>query len=225
MVAAADPMTLPSIAVLGGSGQQGGGIAQRLARAGGRVLVGSRDPGRAAETIGRWPAAAAIESATYAAATAAAEVVVLAVPFSSAGDVLDACRPHFRPGALLLDVTVPLTFESGTAALVPVAEGSAAEHVKARAGAGVRIAAAFKTVPARLLNEIERPLDCDEFVCGDSAEARTDAAALVSAIEGLCAVDVGPLHRSRSIEHLTLLAIGINRRHNVHDARFRIVGL
>jgi len=211
--------------VLGGSGQQGGGIARRLARAGRRVIIGSRDPARAAQTIESWRASAPIESAGYTDAAAAADVVVLAVPFSSADGVLEACRPHFRRGALLLDVTVPLTFESGTAALVPVAEGSASEHVKARAGADVRVAATFKTVPAQLLNDIDRPLDCDEFVCGDSAESRTEAAALIAAVAGLRAVDVGPLQRARSIEHLTLLAIGINRRHKVHDARFRIVGL
>jgi predicted dinucleotide-binding enzyme len=106
-----------------------------------------------------------------------------------------------------------------------VPEGSAAEHVKARLPAHTRLAATFKTVPASLLGDLDRTLDCDEFVCGDSDEARAGARDLVQAVPGLRAIDVGPLSRARSIEHLTLLAVGINRRHKIHDARFRIVGL
>jgi predicted dinucleotide-binding enzyme len=80
-------------------------------------------------------------------------------------------------------------------------------------------------VPAHLLDDVDRPLDCDEFVCGDSPEARDGARSIVETIAGLRAVDVGPLSRARAIEHLTLLAIAINRRHKIHDARFRVVGL
>jgi hypothetical protein len=87
------------------------------------------------------------------------------------------------------------------------------------------LAGAFKTIPARLLGDGEAALDCDEFVCGDSDDSRRRAIELVELLPGLRAVDVGPLSRARSIEHLTLLAIAINRRHKIHDARFRIVGL
>jgi len=110
-------------------------------------------------------------------------------------------------------------------AMLDVAEGSATEHIRGRLPPAVRLAAAFKTVPAHLLGAAGDPLDCDEFVCGDSDSARSEAAALVSLLPGLRPVDVGPLSRARSIEHLTALAIAINRRHKVHDARFRIVGL
>ncbi len=97
--------------------------------------------------------------------------------------------------------------------------------MKSRLPSSVAVAAAFKTLPARVLQNVDEPLDCDEFVCGDSDQARAQAAALVGAVDGLRAVDVGPLSRSRAIEHLTLLAVGINRRHRRHGARFRVVGL
>ena len=214
-----------SVAVLGGTGQQGRGLAMRLARAGHAVIVGSRDPERAAATVAGWPGAASIGSADYGSAIAQADVVVLAVPFDAVGPLLEHHQARFKPQALVVDVTVPLSFSGGKVALVDVPEGSAAEHVKARLPAHARLAVAFKTVPAHLLNEVDRPLDCDEFVCADAPEARTETIALVEALQGLRGVDVGPLSRARSIEHLTLLAIAINRRHKIHDARFRIVGV
>ncbi len=214
------------IAVLGGTGQQGRGIAQRLARAGFSVVVGSRDPKRAAVSIAGWPSAArGITSADYGAAIAESDVVVIAVPFEAVDGLLAEHGSRFKSGALAIDVTVPLSFADGKVSLVAIPEGSAAEYVKARLPPTVRLAAAFKTVPAHLLNDIERPLECDEFVCGESPEARAEATALVDAMTGLRAVDVGPLARARAIEHLTLLAIGINRRHKISDARFKIVGL
>jgi 8-hydroxy-5-deazaflavin:NADPH oxidoreductase len=214
------------IAVLGGTGQQGRGIAQRLIRAGHRVGIGSRDPSRATAAIAGWPADARPgDIADYESSILSARVIILAVPFDAVAPLLDAHRTAFQPESLLIDVTVPLSFAGGKVVLLPVEEGSAAEHVRARLPETVRVAATFKTVPAHLLEEIDRPLDCDEFVCGDSDTARTEAIALVSAMQGLRAIDVGPLARARAIEHLTWLAIGINRKHKIRDARFRIVGL
>jgi NADPH-dependent F420 reductase len=214
------------VAVLGGTGQQGRGIAQRLTLAGFAVVVGSRDPDRAAAAISAWPASVStVRSATYGDAIAAADVVVLAIPFESVDAALEQHQEQFRQQALVVDVTVPLSFANKAVTLAAVPEGSAAEHVKARLPAHTRLAATFKTVPASLLGDLDRPLECDEFVCGDSDEARATGRELVEAMPGLRAIDVGPLSRARSIEHLTLLAVGINRRHKIHDARFRIVGL
>jgi NADPH-dependent F420 reductase len=219
-------MPVPSVAVLGGTGQQGRGIALRLALAGFPIVVGSRDPDRAAAAIRDWPASApAVSSATYGDAIASSDVVVLAIPFDSVDGVLEQHQQSFRQQALVIEITVPLNFADKMVTLSTVAEGSASEHIRARLPAHVRLAATFKTVPAHLLGDVDRTLDCDEFVCGDSDEARTGARDLVQAVPGLRAIDVGPLSRARSIEHLTLLAIGINRRHKVHGARFRIVGL
>ena len=218
-------MTGPAIAVLGGTGQQGRGITQRLAAAGASVVVGSRDPQRAAAAIAAWPASARPTSTTYAAAIASADVIVLAIPFESVGSVVEEHRGHFRATALVVDVTVPLAFTAGTASLATVPEGSAAEHIRSRLPSHVRLAATFKTVPAHLLSDVDQSLDCDEFVCGDSPPAREEASALVQTIRGLRAVDVGPLVRARAIEQLTLLAVNINRRHHIRAARFRVVGL
>ena len=214
------------IAVLGGTGQQGRGLAQRFARAGVQVIVGSRDPTRAAGVVAGWPAAGpAIRVADYASAVAQADVTILAVPFSSLDVLLHEVQPHFRDGALVVDVVVPVAFTAGALTMMEVAAGSATEHVRARLPPHARLAGAFKTLPAHLLGDLDRTLDCDEFVCGDSDASRADTSALVRLLPGVRPVDVGPLSRARSIEHLTMLAIAINRRHKVHDSRFRVVGL
>jgi NADPH-dependent F420 reductase len=153
------------------------------------------------------------------------DVSILAVPFTSIDALLGEVRGGLAEGAVVIDITVPVTFAGGKMAMLEVEEGSASEHIRARLPAGVRLAAAFKTIPAHLLGEVDEPLDCDEFVCADSDEARARAIALVELLPGLRPVDVGPLSRARSIEHLTALAIAINRRHKIHDARYRIVGL
>jgi|SRR5436190_2369617 len=211
-----------SIAVLGGTGRQGRGLARRLANAGHRIVVGSRDPLQAAATVAAW-GATAVTTASYGDAIAGAEIVVLTLPFETVAATLDAHRARFDT-AFVVDVTVPIVFALGNVSLADVAEGSAAEHVRAHTPPHVGVAAAFKTIPAHVLEDVNRPLDCDEFVCGDTPEARAAAVELVEAIGGLRAIDVGPLSRARSIEHLTLLAIGINRKHKTQDARFRVVG-
>lgn len=216
------------MSILGGTGQQGRGLAQRFAHAGVQVIVGSRDPARAEETVAAWtisPTATPIRVADNAAAVAAAAITILAVPFATVDLLLQDMHPHFRAGSLAIDLTVPVTFAAGKPAMLDVAEGSASEHIRGLLPAAVRLACAFKTLPARLLGAGVGPLDCDEFVCGDSDTARSEASALVALLPGLRAVDVGPLSRARSIEHLTALAIAINRRHKIHDARFRVVGL
>ena len=216
---------MPSIAILGGTGQQGRGLAQRFAHAGAEILVGSRDPERARESIASWGARRAIGVATNADAAARADVTILAVPFATVDALLDDIRDALRPGTVVIDVTVPVTFVAGKMSMAEVDEGSASEHIRARLPPHVGLAAAFKTIPARLLGAGHEPLDCDEFVCGDTDVARSRAIALVELLPGLRPVDVGPLSRARSIEHLTALAIAINRRHKIHDARFRIIGL
>ena len=218
------------MAILGGTGQQGRGLAQRFAAAGVGVTVGSRDAQRARQAVSEWEqlptsGGGSVVAADNAAAVASSDLVVLAVPFASVDALLDELRPNFRPGQVVIDVTVPVTFAAGKMAMLEVAEGSASEHIRARLPEHVSLAAAFKTIPAHVLGTLSEPLDCDEFVCGDSDEARARAVALVHLLPQLRAVDVGPLSRARSIEHLTALAIAINRRRKIHGARFRIVGL
>ena len=216
---------MSSIAVVGGTGQQGRGLAQRFISAGERVIIGSRDPRRARETVATWEATASIAVADNIGAVAEADLVVIAVPFPTVDPLLTELRPHFRSGMIVIDVTVPVAFSAGKMTMLDVAEGSASEHIRARLPESVLLAAAFKTIPAYLLGAAGQPLDCDEFVCGDSDDARAGAARLIQMLPGVRAVDVGPLSRARHIEHLTALAIAVNRRHKIHDARFRVIGL
>jgi NADPH-dependent F420 reductase len=219
-------MPQPTVAILGGTGHQGGGLARRLTLAAFPTIVGTRDPSRAAAATRQWAADARPSTILdYRAAIAAADVVVLALPFDSVASTIADHHGAFRADALVIDITVPIAVADGTITLAPIAEGSAAEHVRAHVPPHIRVAATFKTIPAHLLAETDQPLDCDEFVCGDSSEARSRAAALVEAIAGLRPIDVGPLMRARAIEHATLLAIAINRRRKIHDARFRVVGV
>ena len=217
---------MTSIAILGGTGQQGRGLAQRFAAAGIPVTVGSRHPQRARDTVASWGHhRELVKVADNITAVDQSDLTVLAIPFSSVDAILAELHDHFKNGSIVVDVTVPVTFASGKMAMVEVAEGSATEHIRARLPGHVQLAAAFKTVPAHLLGSSGESLDCDEFVCADSDEARTQAMALVQKLPGLRPVDVGPLSRARFVEHLTALAIAINRRHKIHDARFRVVGL
>ena len=215
-----------SIAILGGTGQQGRGLAQRFAVAGMRVIVGSRDPQRAEELVAAWgDGRERIEVVDNIAAVERNTLTVLAVPFASVDALLSELHDHFRDGSTVIDVTVPVTFTAGKMTMLEVAEGSASEHIRARLPSHVHLAAAFKTIPAHLLAAAHEPLDCDEFLCADSDEARARAIALIERLPGLRPVDVGPLARARFIEHLTALAIAINRRHKIRDARFHVVGL
>jgi len=216
-------MPLGPIAILGGTGHQGGGLARRLAKAGMPVIVGSRDPQRARTTVAEWTSK--VDVGDYGSAAAAAETIVLAVPFDTIDPILEDIGGRLADGAVVIDIAVPLTFAAGRMTLADVPEGSAAEHIRARLPPSARLACAFKTIPAHLLDRVDEPLDCDEFVCADSDEARERALALVAALPGLRGIDVGALSRARSIEHMTALAVAINRRHKRHDARFRVVGL
>ena len=152
-------------------------------------------------------------------------MVILAIPFVHAGAIVDACRPQFVPGTLVVDVTVPLVFDAGKPRFVEPEEGSAAEHLRPRLPEHVALACAFKTLPARLLEHVETPLDCDDLVCGDSIESCDRVSALVRRIPGLRAVDTGPLESARVIERMTLLAITINKRYKRHGARFQVLGI
>jgi len=219
-------MAQPCVAVVGGTGQQGRGLAQRLALAGFPVIVASRDAERAAAAVAAWPASARPQRTDEnGAAIAAADVVVLAIPFASADGILQEHQARFKRECLVIDVTVPVVVADGVLSLATVEEGSAAEHVRAKLPPHVGLAATFKTIPAHVLDDLGHPLDCDEFVCGDSAESRSRALGYVQAIEGLRAIDVGPLSRARALEQMTVLAIAINRRHKIRDARFKVIGL
>jgi len=216
------------VGVVGGTGSEGRGLAARLALTGLRVTIGSRDPARAvsvARELGERLPAASIGGVSNENAIAASNVVILAVPFVHAGPMVEAHLELFMPGALVIDVTVPVVFDAGKPRFVEPPEGSAAEHLRSRLPDRVALACAFKTLPARLLEHVETPLDCDDFVCGDSLESRDRVSAIVRRIPGLRPVDAGPLESARVVERMTLLAISINKRYKRHGARFQVLGL
>jgi 8-hydroxy-5-deazaflavin:NADPH oxidoreductase len=216
------------VAIVGGTGAQGRGLAARLARAGVTVLMGSRDAAHAREVVRELEdrqAGAAIEPATNTEAIARADTVLLTVPFTHAAVTLEANRERFQRGSLLIDVTVPVAFDQGVPRLMHVPERSASEHLRHRLPGHVAMAAAFKTLPAHVLAALDEPLDCDEFICGDSPAARTRALELAGRIAGLRPVDAGDLAAAGCIEAMTVLAITLNKRHRVRSARFRVVGL
>ena len=216
------------IGIIGGTGHEGRGIAARFAAAGLSVLIGSRDPGRARETVDRLHGASStlpVEGVTNDEVAARSDVIFLAVPFDGLDELLAGLRGHIRPGSLVVDLVVPVTFEGGVPDLVSVPEGSATEFVRARLSPEVHVACAFKTIPASALGKLDAPLDCDEFVCGDTPEVRERTIDLLSHIPALRPLDAGGLASARAIEHMTALAIVLNKRYKVRDARFRVVGI
>jgi len=189
------------------------------------VLVGSRQIARAQEAVAALGASLPLGAATNDQIASDCDVVFLAVPFTGVAELLDALRTRFRPGVLIVDLTVPLTFDRGLPAIADVPEGSATEFIRARLPGDVRLAAAFKTIPASALAKIETPLDCDEFVCGDTPEVSAAAIELLSRIPSLRLLDAGGLQSARLIERMTALAIVLNKRYRVRGARFKMIGV
>jgi NADPH-dependent F420 reductase len=223
------PSPTDPVAVIGASGSLGFGLAIRLARTGVPIAIGSRDPGRAAQTAAR--AAAAVPDAELTAhdnagAVRAAGPVILSVPFRNQSETLANLRDALRPGQLLIDATVPLAAAvSGKATqMLGVWQGSAAEQTAEMAPAGVRVVSALHTVSAASLSDLDHPLDQDVLVCGDARADKREAALLIERIEGLRCVDCGRLEMSRTTESLTALLIGVNARYKVH-AGIRLAGL
>jgi NADPH-dependent F420 reductase len=223
-----------SVGLIGGTGEEGRGLALRWAIAGARVSIGSRTLDRAkalADDLNQLLDARSGQSSQRIGygenrdVIAGSELVLLTVPFAHAASTLEAYRQDFRDGSILIDITVPVSFEQGRVRYVELPEGSASEHLKARLPESIPLVAAFKTEPAHLLAEIDESLDCDSFVASDSKEAKTRVMEAIGSIKGLRAVDAGTLYSARTLERMTVLAIGINRRNKIKTARYRVVGL
>lgn len=223
-------MSSPSpVTIIGATGDLGFGLALRLARAGVPVVIGSRDAGRAAEAAERVTAAvpgAQAQGLANPDAAAAADLVVLSVPFASQASTLRSIRDALRAGTLLLDVTVPLATAVGgrpTRTLI-VPQGSAAQQARELVPAGVTVVSGLHTVAARHLAELDHALDEDVLIAGDDRDAKQRVAELVKLIPGLRPVDAGRLETSRITEQLTALTIGINIRHKA-TAGIKLTGL
>jgi NADPH-dependent F420 reductase len=217
------------VCIIGCTGALGFGLALRLGREGVPILVGSRDPGRAREAAAN--AAEQVPDGSFTGlqneeAAPRAEIVVLSVPFRSQSETLTHLKGVLKPGQLLVDATVPLAAAvSGKATrTLGVWQGSAAQASQEMVPEGVRVVAAFHTVSAALLGDLDHELDEDVLICGDRREDKDRVAELVDLIPGLRPVDCGPLEMARIVESLTPLIISINVRNRAR-AGIKITGL
>jgi 8-hydroxy-5-deazaflavin:NADPH oxidoreductase len=218
------------IAVVGGTGAEGSGLAVRFARAGARVLIGSRTAEKAqaaAQRIAARAGAGEVTGHTNADAAAGAAIVVLTVPLSAQVEILKSIRGSFQPGAILVDTTVPLEIAIGgrLSRTLTLWDGSAAQQAARLAPDGVPVVAAFHGLSAEALMKLDEPLDCDTLMCGDSAEAKAAVAELAAMIPGVRAIDAGALDNARLIENAAALLISLNLRHKVKHSGIRITGI
>jgi NADPH-dependent F420 reductase len=218
------------VAVIGGTGAEGFGLALRLAKAGHRVVIGSRDAGRGADAAARASdlAGVPVEGTDNAAATAAgaAGVVAVTVPYAGQAEIYRSIVDAVVPGTVVLDATSPLATAVGGRPwqVIRPWHGSAAEQAQAILGERGRVVAALHTIAAGGLADLERGLESDVLVCGDDAEAKARVGSLIDDVPGLRWVDCGRLEQARVAEPLTALLVSINRAYRIKDSGFRIVG-
>ncbi|HEX3351655.1 MAG: NADPH-dependent F420 reductase [Terriglobales bacterium] len=217
-----------AIAVLGGTGPEGYGLALRWARAGEAVIIGSRDAGRARDAAAKIRTAVAdanVSGDENLAACAAADVLVLAIPFEGHAALLKQIKPAIGPGTLVIDTTVPLAASVGGRATrtLGIWQGSAAQETAELVPKGVSVVAAFHSASADLLNS-DASVDCDVIVCSDDPDATQVVRSLAAKIPGVRAIDGGKLETARILEQITALLIGLNIRHKGHSG-IRITGL
>lgn len=216
---------LLTIAVLGGTGKEGKGLAYRWARAGYKVVIGSRIPEKAvtaaSEIIESLEGSSSVVGASNLEAAQQAEIVVLTVPYAAHRDTLESVKDALK-GKLFIDVTVPLVPPKVTKVQMPPA-GSAAQEAKAILGEDVQVVAAFQNISHEHLMT-DSDVECDVLVTGSSKEARTEAIKLVEAA-GLTGWDAGPIENSVVVEGLTSVLININKQYGSTHAGIRITGV
>jgi len=213
----------PTIAIIGGTGDLGGGLAWRWARAGYPIVIGSRSAEKGAAAAAELSAslpAASVTGTGNAEAARAGDVVVVTVPFAHQTPTLEAIAGECG-GKIVVDTTVPLIPPKVARVQLPPA-GCAALIAQRLLGEGTRVVSAFHNVGAQHLRE-DHEVDCDVLVFGDDLEARAEVARLVEAA-GMLAWEAGPLANSAAAEALTSVLIGINKRYGIPGAGVRITG-
>lgn len=219
---------LQSIAILGGTGALGTGLARRWAQAGYEVIIGSRSTEKAEAALAdlqqvmseRGASVEQVKAMENLAAAEAADIVVLTVPFSHHTSTLESVKPALK-GKILIDVTVPLVPPKVARVQLP-ASGSAGQAAQDLLGEDVRVVSAFQNVAAVHLQE-DNSLECDVLVAGDNVEARESVIKLVEAA-GMRGYHAGPICNSAAAEALTSILIVINKRYKTH-AGIRITGV
>lgn len=216
---------MKTLAILGGTGKEGAGLALRWARHGYRIIIGSRSAqraqSRAAEMLAETPGAA-LHGLGNVEAAAAADIVVLSVPYSAHKATLESVREACA-GKILVDLTVPLLPPQIMTVNLPDGQAAALE-AQALLGAAVTVVAAFQNVSAVKLRQLDQPVDCDVLVCADEAAAKAQVIDLVAAA-GMRGIDAGSLQNAIAAESLTPLLLHINRAYRIAGAGIRITGL
>jgi 8-hydroxy-5-deazaflavin:NADPH oxidoreductase len=218
-----------TIAIVGGTGPEGSGLALRWAQAGETIIIGSRDAQRALETAGKLSEKGGSEKKVSGTenrfACSDAEIVVLTVPFEAQAETLKHIKPSLRAGQILVDTTVPLAASIGgkPTRTLGVWQGSAAQQAAELVPEGVVVVAAFHNLAADLLKQ-DGPVDCDVIVCSDDKHAGKRVRELARKIPGVRALDGGKLENARIVEQITAVLIGLNIRHKGHSG-IRITGL
>ena len=210
--------TVHTIALIGGTGPEGKGLATRFAIAGHKVIIGSRDPARGIEAADELTkklntiSDTDITGDTNENAVSAADVAVVTVPYGGHQATLESLK-SLLVDKIVIDAVVPVYFEKGPRP-IEVAAGSATEEA-AIILPDSKVAGAFHNLSAEVLLDPQANLDADVLVTGSGA-AKETAIQLASEIKGARAVDSGPLRYSRFIEGITILLIGINSRYKTH---------
>jgi 8-hydroxy-5-deazaflavin:NADPH oxidoreductase len=219
------------VAVIGGTGAEGFGLALRLAAAGHVVTIGSRDAERGAASASEasrlgGATVAGTDNPSAAAAAGGDGVVAVTVPYAGHAEIYRSIADAVAPGAVVLDATSPLATAVGGRPwqVLRPWHGSAAEQARAILGDGPRVVAGLHTIAAEALRDLGRDVDSDVLLCADDAEAKRRVGALIDDIPGMRWVDCGRLEMARMAEPLTALLVSINRTYRVKDAGFRIVG-
>jgi NADPH-dependent F420 reductase len=213
------------IAILGGTGQQGPGLALRWAMAGEEVIIGSRSQERAEKIASELNAElghSAIRGMENPQAAEAADTVVLTVPYTAHLSTLESVKAQVQ-GKIFVDVSVPIDPENPRRMKMPPA-GSATEEAQMFLGPRTKVVTAFQNLSAHLLRDPHHAIDCDVLVCGNDAEAKNTVMRLVAKM-GLHAYDVGPAESARVVEGLTSILIRLNIRHKVKGSGIRLTGL
>ena len=214
----------PRIAILGGTGKEGKGLAYRWAKAGYEVVIGSRQVEKAqitADEINKMIADNSVTGLENHQAADWCDIAVLTVPFAAHQVMLTEIKDCLE-GKILIDVTVPLVPPKVTKVQMPAA-GSAAQEAKSILGENIQVVAAFQNISyERLLTDGD--IDCDVLVCGSSKDARGTVLELVKAA-GMVGWDAGPIENAVVVEGLTSILIGLNSQYGVHNAGIKISGI
>jgi NADPH-dependent F420 reductase len=215
-----------ALAVVGGTGAQGLGLALRFASAGEQLIIGSRSRERADAALAKLLAAVPGADASAAENREAAERadrILLAIPYDGLLEFLDGAAAELA-GKTVIDVIVALAFRKGVAALSPLdGARSVGELVQQRVPAA-RVVSAFKNVPADLLQDLSQPVIGDVVLCGEDAAARAEVAELAEKIPGVHPVDAGGIVNAHSLEAITALLVNLNRRYRARTS-ITITGL